>query len=66
MYDCKHRIFRRSCCVCWWKFARNMFNKSSHNLNDIIYDTRTDFFMGNHSKDCKCGHCGDDRRYNNG
>jgi|TARA_R100001530_G_scaffold96574_1_gene67100 hypothetical protein len=25
--------------------------------NDIIYDTRKDFFKENHSDDCKCGHC---------
>ena len=27
------------------------------NKNEILYDTRKDFFMENHSRDCKCGNC---------
>jgi hypothetical protein len=32
MKDCKHRIFRRYCCVCWWKYAKGIFNHSSNNI----------------------------------
>ena len=67
MYDCEHRIFHVLCTVCWYKKARGVFRRSCG--NPIIYDSRIDFFKGNikdHSNDCKCGHCGDDRRYYDG
>mgnify|MGYP003139188183 FL=1 len=66
MKDCKHRIFHMLCTVCWYKMAKGVFKRSPKQSNPIIYDTRRDFFMENHSEDCRCGHCGDDRRYNNG
>ena len=65
MNDCKHRVFRKHCAVCWWKWAHNMFKRFSNNPNDIIYDTRMDFYMENHSRRCECMKCSRDRRYKN-
>ena len=64
MNDCKHRVFRKHCAVCWWKWAHNMFKRFSNNPNDIIYDTRMDFYMENHSRRCECMKCSRGRRYN--
>ena len=61
MKDCKHKIFHMLCTVCWYKMAKGIFKRSPKQSNPIIYDTRIDFFKGNienHSKDCRCGHCG--------
>ena len=65
MYDCNHRIFHKLCTVCWYKKAKGVFKRSPKKSNDIIYDTRIDFFKGNHSKNCRCHQCSDDWRYKN-
>ena len=41
MKDCKHKIFRRLCTVCWYKYAKGVF-RTKDVLNELLINDPDD------------------------